>query len=392
MPILNKLADFNNRLAGWFVDREFFMRSNGQIRFIKISASLQRRVAGGFAVIVGCWLLITAGMAINQVSISFERMALVQKQAKVQSAAQRVAAYRDSIDEVTDDLKRRQDMLEGIAEPLLGKDSANDAPAQNDTASKISAAVPEAAELAKIESRQIILAEAMTKLAQQRTARAEIAIRRFGLNPDAMAASRLRAGPGRLSSGLGGPFIPFFGGKSEKIADPRFDRLADAIERMNALENALASVPTSMPAAAGLPSSGYGYRRDPFTGAGAMHSGVDFKAAHGTAILAAADGKITYAGYQGGYGKTIEITHANGLITRYAHLSGYGASLGQRVARGSQIGQMGSTGRSTGPHLHFEVRLNGRAVNPLKFLEANNDVFKTQAPAGANRPARRQKQ
>lgn len=377
MPILNKLADLKDRLAGWFVDREFFMRSNGQIRFIKISGQLQRRLVGGLAIVVGCWLLITAGMAVNQISISFERTALVQKEAKVQSAAERVAAYRDSIDEVTEDLKRRQDILEGLAEPLLEEEAVNDDPGPNDTALKISAAVPEAAALAEIESRQIMLAGRMIVLAKIRTARAETAIRRFGLNPDIIAVSR----PG---SGLGGPFIPFFGGASKQISDPRFDRLANAIERMNALENALASVPTSMPAT-GLTSSGYGYRRDPFSGVGAMHSGIDFKAPVGTAILAAADGKVTYAGYQGGYGKTIEVTHANGLITRYAHLSGYAVSLGERVKRGIQIGRMGSTGRSTGSHLHFEVRLNGQAVNPLKFLETNSDVFKTQAIAGAKR-------
>lgn len=376
MPILNKLADYRNRLAGWFVDREFFMRSNGQIRFIKISGQLQRRVASGFAAVVGLWLMVTAGMAVNQASISFERMTLVQKEAKVQSAAQRVSAYRDSIDEVTNDLKRRQDMLESMTAPLLGKETTNDAPVKNETAKKISAAIPEAAALAEIEGRQIIFAERMTKMAKARTARAEIAIRQFGLNPDAMAGSHLH-------SGLGGPFIPFFSGPPKKISDPRFDRLADAIERMSALENALARVPTSMPAAAGLRSSGYGYRRDPFTGAGAMHSGIDFKAPLGTAILAAASGKVTYAGYQGGYGKTVEVTHANGLITRYAHLSDYSVSLGEWVGRGIQIGRMGSTGRSTGSHLHFEVRLNSRAMNPLKFLEANSNVLKSQTLAGA---------
>ena len=153
------------------------------------------------------------------------------------------------------------------------------------------------------------------------------------------------------------------------------------------MESALASVPTSMPALVGMVSSSYGYRRDPFTGAGAMHSGLDFKGPIGTPILAAADGKVTFAGNQSGYGKCIEITHANGLVTRYAHLSGYTVSLGQQVSRGIQIGRMGSTGRSTGSHLHFEVRLNGQAVNPRKFLETNPDVLKVQTLAGSQRSA-----
>jgi murein DD-endopeptidase MepM/ murein hydrolase activator NlpD len=161
--------------------------------------------------------------------------------------------------------------------------------------------------------------------------------------------------------------------------------MLNALARMEAMEMALAGIPTSMPAAIGLMSSGFGYRADPFTGGGAMHAGLDFKGPIGTPILAAADGKITSAGWHGGYGKTIEITHANGLVTRYAHLSGFTVSIGQEVRRGVQIGRMGSTGRSTGSHLHFEVRINGAAINPKKFLEANPDVLEIQAVAG-NRP------
>ncbi len=387
MSILSYAVDCKNRLAGWFVDREFFMRSNGQVRFIKIPAKLQRRVAGGIAGVTGLWLAITLGMAFNQVSISFERMALVKKEARIQSAAERVAAYRGSLDDVTADLKRRQDMLESVAQPLLGKDiftGANAAKSDNDeqgdeTAKKIGAAIPEAAALAQIESRQIRFAERMTKMAQQRADRAANAIRQYGLNPDSLMKAQTA---GRLNAGQGGPFIPFFGGSKNKVADPRFDRMADALERMTAMENALNAVPTSMPATAGLVSSSYGYRRDPFTGGGAMHSGTDFKGPIGTPIRAAADGKITFVGGQSGYGKTIEITHANGLVTRYAHLSGYTVSVGQSARRGIQIGKMGSTGRSTGSHLHFEVRLNGQAVNPLKFLEANPDVLEVQTRAG----------
>jgi murein DD-endopeptidase MepM/ murein hydrolase activator NlpD len=186
---------------------------------------------------------------------------------------------------------------------------------------------------------------------------------------------------------MGGPFIPFFGKKQKQVRDPRFTRMLTALERMEAMEMALAGIPTSMPAAVGLMSSGFGYRSDPFTGSGAMHAGLDFKGPIGTPILAAADGKVTFAGWQGGYGNCIEITHANGLVTRYAHMSSFTAALGADVKRGVQIGRMGSTGRSTGSHLHFEVRINGSAINPLKFLEANPDVLEIQAVAG-NRAGR----
>jgi murein DD-endopeptidase MepM/ murein hydrolase activator NlpD len=374
------IAGWKNRVAGWFVDREFFMRANGQVRFLKISAQLQRRVAAIAAAVVGVWLVVTLGMAVNQIAVSIERMALSEKQAKIQSAEERVANYRGSIDEVTADLERRQKMLESLSQQYLDADAvpasgaAATATEEDKAVKKISALVPEAAGLARIEARQIRFAELMTRVALARTQKAEAAIRQFGLNPDVLAR--------QATSAQGGPFESFFGSPKNDVRDPRFTKLAASLGRMDAMERALAAIPTSMPAAVMLMSSGFGYRADPFTGGGAMHNGLDFKGPIGTPILAAAEGKVTFAGVHSGYGNCIEITHANGLVTRYAHLSGFNVSLGQKVARGIQIARMGSTGRSTGSHLHFEVRLNGQAINPRKFLEANSDVLEVQAVAG----------
>jgi murein DD-endopeptidase MepM/ murein hydrolase activator NlpD len=376
------MSGWKNRIAGWFIDREFFMRANGQVRFLKLSAQLQRRVAGTVASVVGLWLVVTLGMAINQASVSAQRMALSQQEAKVESAEERVANYRDSIDEVAKDLDRRQKMLESLSDQYLGDvpEANAQAPAtskptdEDQTVKTISAVVPEAAGLARVEVRQIQFAEKMTKVALARTSKAEAAIRQFGLNPDVLAR--------RARDAQGGVFEPFFGSAKKDVRDPRFLKLAASLSRMDAMERALAAIPTSMPAAAVMMSSGFGFRSDPFTGAGAMHAGLDFKGPVGTPILSAAEGRVTFAGFNGGYGKTVEITHANGLLTRYAHLSGVHVTRGQMVHRGLQIGRMGSTGRSTGSHLHFEVRLNGRAINPRKFLEANPDVLKVQTVAG----------
>lgn len=382
MSLKTRMSGWKNRIAGWFIDREFFMRANGQVRFLKLSAKLQRRVAGTVASVVGLWLVVTLGMAINQVSVSAQRMALSQQEAKVESAEERVANYRDSIDEVAKDLDRRQKMLESLSDQYLGDvpEAKAQAPAtskptdEDQTVKTISAVVPEAAGLARVEVRQIQFAEKMTKVALARTSKAEAAIRQFGLNPDVLAR--------RARDAQGGVFEPFFGNTKKDVRDPRFLKLAASLSRMDAMERALAAIPTSMPAAAVMMSSGFGFRSDPFTGAGAMHAGLDFKGPVGTPILAAAHGRVTFAGFNGGYGKTVEITHANGLLTRYAHLSGVHVTRGQMVHRGLQIGRMGSTGRSTGSHLHFEVRLNGRAINPRKFLEANPDVLKVQTVAG----------
>jgi murein DD-endopeptidase MepM/ murein hydrolase activator NlpD len=376
------MSGWKNRIAGWFIDREFFMRANGQVRFLKLSAQLQRRVAGTVASVVGLWLVVTLGMAINQLSVSAQRVALSAQEAKVESAEERVANYRGSIDEVAKDLERRQKMLESLSDQYLGDvpEAKAQTPAtakstdEDKTVKTICAVVPEAAGLARVEVRQIQFAEKMTKVALARTSKAEAAIRQFGLNPDVLAR--------QARSAQGGVFEPFFGSTKKDVRDPRFLKLAASLSRMDAMERALAAIPTSMPAAVMMMSSGFGFRSDPFTGGGAMHAGLDFKGPVGTPILSAAEGRVTFAGFNGGYGKTVEITHANGLLTRYAHLSGVHVTRGQMVHRGLQIGRMGSTGRSTGSHLHFEVRLNGRAINPRKFLEANPDVLKVQTVAG----------
>lgn len=354
------------------------MRAHGQVRFLKISAQLQRRVVGVATLIVGVWLVITLGMAINQVSVSFERMALVREQAKIQSAEERVASYRDSMDDVADDLKKRQDMMESMYEQQFGVKPSEAAKAaelgeQEKAAKKIGAQIPEAAKLVSMETRQIRFAIGLTKIAEARTIKAEQAIRRYGLNPATLISTS--------NIGSGGPFIPFFGDTKE-VSDPRFQKLADALDKMKATERALAGIPTSLPAALMSMTSNFGYRSDPFTGQGAMHAGIDFRGEHGSSILAAADGTVSFVGGMGGYGNCIEITHANGLVTRYAHLAGFTVTAGQKIRRGAQIARMGSTGRSTGTHLHFEVRVNGQAINPMKFLEANTNVLKEQTVAG----------
>lgn len=371
-------------LAQWFPDREFFMRSQGQIKFVKISAKLQMTIAGAIAAALLLWLVVTLAMLVSQYSISAERLALVRKQAQVESSASRVAAYRSSVNDVAADLEKRQAFLEDIVTSYIGDQAASDdasavvgqAEGSSDeaaqTARKISAMVPEAAGLARMEARQIAFVEKLTRSAAARATSAEQAIRKFGLNPDSVARASAAA--------QGGPFIPLKASGRLRL-DPRFTTLGQTLARMDALERGLVAIPSGAPALAPAITSGFGYRRDPFTGAAALHSGIDFKGAHGSSILAAAQGKIIFAGVNNGYGNCVEVAHGNGLVTRYAHLSSIGVRIGQRVDKGERLGGMGSTGRSTGTHLHFEVRHNDRAMNPRPFLEANRDVLKIQAVA-----------
>ena len=112
----------------------------------------------------------------------------------------------------------------------------------------------------------------------------------------------------------------------------------------------------------------FGERIDPFNGEGAFHSGVDISSAYGHPIIAPADGVVTFADFMGGYGKALMLDHGHGISTRYGHLSGFAVTLGQHIHRGDVIGYVGLSGRSTGPHLHYEVRINDTPVNPYKYL------------------------
>lgn len=361
-----------DRLRSWFPDREFFMRSQGQVRFIKVSAKVQMVGAAIVAVLLLAWLVSMAGMAISQYMSTRDRLALLNREAKVASAESRVAEYRDDLKSVAEDLTRRQDALEKMTDVLPDDIKAADTVTDSTgeaakTIDKVSAALPEAAGLAKIEARQLALVERLTRFADRRSAVAAERIRALGLNPDAMVA--------RLNdrSAQGGPLIELFGPKKRAI-DPRFERLGLSLARMDALERGLAGIPQHTPASLEYISSGFGYRADPFTGGAAFHAGLDFKGPIGAPIFAAANGRVSFIGVQQGYGNVVEVDHGNGLMTRYAHMSGFRARVGQPVEAGQVIGLIGNTGRSTGPHLHFEVRINDRAVNPRPFLEAAANV------------------
>lgn len=372
MSLKQTAQAWGERLRLWFPDREFFMRADGQVRFIRISSKLQMRVAAGVVGMAVLWLVALAVMAWGQYRAQSDLASFVEEKARVATASERLKAYGGNLDKVVDDLQQRQDFLEEMARMLpedMVKEGAasgtvSDSSAEADaTVKKVSALIPQAKGLAEVEARQLAYAERLTRFADARARRAEAAMRKLNLDPKFLSRN--------AQAGMGGPFEAIRGAD-----DPRFERLGLSLARMAVLERALDGIPQVVPASARNITSGFGYRRDPFNGRGAMHAGIDFKGAIGSPIFAAAEGRVTYAGWKSGYGQAIEITHGNGILTRYGHLSRIGVKVGQTVAAGATIGGLGSTGRSTGPHLHFEVRINDRAINPRPFLEAAPDVLK----------------
>ena len=168
----------------------------------------------------------------------------------------------------------------------------------------------------------------------------------------------------------GGPFLPAPGMHFVE----RTAVLNRALEDIVMLRRTAKAMPIGVPVSATGISSRFGYRMDPFLNRPALHAGLDFVAAAGTEVRATAPGVVASADWNGGYGRMVEIKHLNGLSTRYAHLSAILVSTGQRVAAGTPIGRVGSTGRSTGPHLHYETRRNGNAVNPALYLSAGRTL------------------
>lgn len=173
------------------------------------------------------------------------------------------------------------------------------------------------------------------------------------------------------SSAMGGPFLP------PQDSDP-FDYslrgLDEALTNFNRVVSHVENLPLGVPVANASISSYFGHRQDPFLKRRAFHAGIDFRAVTGTDVHAVAKGKVIFVGRKGGFGKMVQIDHGNGLVTRYAHLSKILVSQGEYVDTTAIIGKVGSTGRSTGPHLHYEIRHNGNAVNPSNYLRAGSKL------------------
>ncbi len=370
-------ARLKARTARIFAEKEIMFRSQGKIRFIRISPALQIGATAAVSALALGWAAIAGTIAMQQHSISRDQADIAARARIVAAETRKIDAMKRSVDDIAADLDKRQDMLEDMVRSQFGTSTSD--PGLVGAPDGKTEAAPEDAKtvstlegidrLRVMEQRQTQFARQLTALVDQRARKAEAAIRSFGLKPEQMAA---RAG----RTAQGGPYIPW---TTKGLADDdALTQLARSLSRLNALERGLVAIPSGRPTASPMLSSSYGYRSDPFNGHAAFHAGLDFPGRYGQPILAAAAGRISFVGQRQGYGNVVEIEHGHGLMTRYAHLSGFNARVGQDVSRGTPIARMGSTGRSTGTHLHFEVRANGAPINPRRFLEAKNDVLQTQ--------------
>jgi murein DD-endopeptidase MepM/ murein hydrolase activator NlpD len=349
-------------------------------------------IAVGTVVIMAVWSITSATYLAFRDDVL---RTLIARQAEQQFAYEdRIAELRVQVDRTTsrqlldqeqfeqklDELIHRQSLLESRA-TALGTDatttgsirpgtkpSAEPLPAlqrgDRGRQSSIGAALGRVeAALDRLEHRQAL---ALTQLQDRYENKARLirsALAQLGLKAESAAAS-------------GGPFVPVKLAADDQAFGRALSRINLARADASALSTTLLKVPLRKPIAGDIDeSSPFGIRTDPIVHEAAMHTGIDFRGDTGDPIRTTASGTVTIAGWSGGYGKMVEIDHGNGLVTRYGHLSEIDVDLGDSVRAGAIVGKLGSTGRSTGPHLHYEVRVKGEAVDPQKFLDAGERLF-----------------
>lgn len=355
-------------------ERRLLIESEGRVRSISIGTNEQLMGIASAAMIAG-WLAVSA---LNGASGDNPRNArteaeLAQMAAQVQALKADRAELQGSVASTAERIEARQQFLDAL---LTGKAKGGDLaellpPAGRSTSAEQAAVQGVLAPFAALESKQNALVSRASATAEARLKDARAIIDRLGLSPERFVAqSAAQVLNGRSSKlGMGGPFV---GEGDSAGTDPRFTELYVSWQRVRQLESAMQSLPSFIPIRSYTLTSQFGYRHDPFNGHGASHTGLDMAAPAGEPVYAAAKGRVLRAGYFGGYGNCIDIDHGHGIITRYGHLSKINVKVGQTVAIGEKIGAVGSTGRSTGPHLHYEVRVDNRPLNPRRFIESSS--------------------
>ncbi len=370
-----------------FPERHLFIHSGGDVRALALSPRRQLAIAA-VAGLCALWMGVStlamlagavghdrAEAALGQTQAKYERW-IADRQARLDSALAQLNAPANSIGVLANTLERRHAALAMLLTQAQGSPGVLQAmaPILLRPAGPDNAAPAQRIQAVQLDQERLI--EATESFAKTRADRLRLAFRLAGLDPVVYA--------GR-GEGVGGPLI--------QAKDPRalaavldidegfagrVQRAAADLSDMRGLTDAAATLPLARPTQNTTESSGFGVRVDPFTGEPAFHSGQDFAGAFMTPIHATAPGVISFTGLRSGYGNTVEIDHGRGFKTRYAHLQATFVTVGQHVALGQKIAAMGSTGRSTGDHLHYEVWVNGRPQNPLRFVKAGDYVQQTE--------------
>jgi murein DD-endopeptidase MepM/ murein hydrolase activator NlpD len=350
----------------FFRPRDIFLHDGTAMRRIHLSSRIQTTAA---SVATACLVLalfatLQLAGATTAIGNAFNRsMQVSRMQGEVASMQSDLAKLKAEAQAHAARIEARQAFLAAV---LTGKGNPV-LPAE--TIETSAQAAPIVAPYAKIEGEQTALAAQARALLERRYAETSDSLRKLGVAPEMVGGA------------MGGPYEPVdaTAGKTSARPDPTFRALFQSWKRLDQLQQGVIAIPSQKPVDVMEFTSGFGVRSDPFRGGAAMHAGVDIPGPYGSTIYATADGVVLRSERAGAYGNLIELDHGRGIQTRYGHLSASLVAPGQHVKRGDPIARMGSTGRSTGTHLHYEVRLDGHAVNPMPFLQSANYLAAMQA-------------
>jgi len=423
-------------LSRIFKERQIYHRSDGVVHFISMSSKTQIALA----VIVGGALLWVAYASVNvvfkeQIIVAKDRDSRIMETTYSKRLHDAQRAYDDvselnqiikqNFDETLSDISARHQLLQNMVERKAAIDEGLNAlanglseaggpngqrptngnrvmidvapgeptPRQSrmSAARKLGAAEPDSSEAngtaseairamnhaaADLHAEQMMLVAALEEKATAQRESLTLLLSSVGVPAESLVT------PAKISNTMlaqGGPFIDIAaGGEAAAIFYEHANRAAAAVDDLAAIYKALQNVPLSSPLVVGRRfTSGFGIRRDPINGKYSRHNGIDFAAPWASPVTATADGVIHFAGTRSGFGRVVEINHGNGFITRYAHLNRISVKSGQKVSLHDKVGELGSSGRSTGPHVHYEVLYKGKPLNPRRFIEAGRYVFES---------------
>lgn len=327
--------------TGIFRARDLFIHDGSKLRRFRVSAPLQAVFFMALFAIVG-W----AGYATTRLITTTTSAAPTLSLSAATEARARLIEQRQSlIESALAGQKINPAMLAGAVE---GARAAAEGP------------------LARVEQAQLEQAALVARALDVRYQVTAAELKRLGIAPARVGTPQA----------VGGPF---------QSASSAFKTMFDSWKKLDQLQDGVIAIPSDKPIRASVEfTSGYGVRSDPFHAGAAFHPGIDLAGAYGTPVYATADGIVLRAGWNsGGYGNLVELDHGKGITTRYGHMSAILVSPGEHVTRGQQVGRLGSTGRSTGNHLHYEVRIDSRPVNPIPFMKSTDYVLAMQKRSGA---------
>jgi murein DD-endopeptidase MepM/ murein hydrolase activator NlpD len=376
---MGRMARVRDSLERVFPERHLYLRSGGEIHGYVLSTSKQVAAAAVVA-LLAVWIGVASSATLlgmfqlgagdheaMRTKAYYERL-IADRQARLNSAVAQLTDATGNIDDLAKSIEKRHAALAMLLGPMKGQPGAalalsplRGSPAGNPI---------DKVQFVRMDQDRLI--EQAETYAKSRADRLRLALKLAGLNPSSFTAP---------VESLGGPLIEAKDPKAlaavldidDEFAQ-RIQHAATSMQDMRTLADVARKLPLAVPTAHTPRSSGFGVRFDPFTRHPAFHSGLDFSGGYMFPIYSTAPGVVSFTGVRTGYGNTIEVDHGGGFKTRYAHLQAIGVQVGQRVAVGQRIGGMGSTGRSTGPHLHYEVWVDGRPQNPDRFLRAGDYV------------------